>query len=123
MVFPTLKFDSHTPIDKFIFPLDENVKFVRIPDQNAIRLGMSPVRVGSQEARNDLIIKHRFVSRQHAVLYGERDGWYVVDRASTNKTIIMREGKTILLEPEIPVRLEDGDRLFFSQAVFANIVL
>lgn len=80
-----------------------------------------PFYIGSESGMNQLILKEKTVSRQHAViLKGKQTGSYVLqDLQSTNGTWI---GEKALVYPQ-PVRLEDGDILRFAEKRYQFCIL
>ena len=77
----------------------------------SIEIQVLPFYIGSEAGLNQLSIKNRAVSRQHAVITrGEGDGYYLRDLGSKNGTSVNRK-KAL---PEEPVLLKEGDEICFA---------
>ena len=70
--------------------------------------------IGRSEQLSDIVIKAKFISRQHAVITAGKDGYYIKDNGSAGGTFVNRQH----LEPEDNIRLEDGDILNFNHATY-----
>ena len=82
----------------------------RNSDQS-IEIQVLPFYIGSEAGLNQLSIKNRAVSRQHAVITrGEEDGYYLKDLGSTNGTSVNRK-KAL---PEELILLKEGDEICFA---------
>ena len=64
------------------------------------------VNIG-RSIKNDMVIKKNTVSARHASIEQKTDGYFVIDRNSTNKTLLNGQ----ILDPNKPVRLNDGDEI------------
>ena len=76
-----------------------------------IEIQVFPFYIGSEAGLNQLPIKNRAVSRQHAVIVrGETGDYYLKDLNSKNGTTVNRK-KAL---PEEPVLLTEGDEIAFA---------
>jgi len=71
----------------------------------------SDVVVVGRSSKSDLVVQDAHLSRQHARLYRDDDGWWVQDLGSRNGTIV--NGKEITA----PTRLSPGDVIGMSASV------
>lgn len=78
------------------------------------RLGVSDTSVGS-DLENDLVIAHRTVSRNHAILGYHAGRYTIADLESTNGTFV--NGRRI----KQPVPIAPGDEISFGGAKFAMV--
>jgi pSer/pThr/pTyr-binding forkhead associated (FHA) protein len=62
---------------------------------------------------NDIVLETITVSRWHAVLFHDAAGLLLADLESTNGTLV----NGVLVQPDEPVRLADGDMVQFGQVV------
>ncbi len=93
------------------FVAEEGGPYLQNPGTGEIHMiSGTPFHIGSEEALNQLVPGGRTISREHAVIYGGRGGFFIQDLGSTNGTWL--EGKK--LDPEDPVFLPDGARLRFA---------
>ncbi len=77
----------------------------------SIEIQVFPFYIGSEAGLNQLPIKNRAVSRQHALIVrGEMDDYYLKDLNSKNGTTVNRK-KAL---PEELILLEDGDEIAFA---------
>lgn len=77
----------------------------------SIEIQVLPFYIGSEAGLNQLSIKNRAVSRQHAVIVrGEGDGYYLKDLNSKNGTTVNRK-KAL---PEEMILLKAGDEIYFA---------
>ena len=75
-------------------------------------------KLGKDAARVDYVVDNNpTISRSHADLMRQKDGYYVKDKGSLNHTFV--DGKK--LEPEESVKLESGSLLQLSDEVFEFI--
>ncbi|NPA06112.1 MAG: FHA domain-containing protein [Chloroflexi bacterium] len=75
------------------------------------------VRVG-RSRDNDLVLPVAEVSRHHARLFPQEEGWAIEDLGSTNGTWVNSER----LRPHEPHPLRPGDRVRFSPYVTARVI-
>jgi phosphoserine phosphatase RsbU/P len=66
-----------------------------------------------RSSKADLVLSDRFLSRQHARFYRERDGWMVEDLGSRNTTLL--NGRPLA----VPVRVSAGDLVKLSETVIS----
>ncbi|WP_019182306.1 FHA domain-containing protein, partial [Microbacterium yannicii] len=59
------------------------------------------------------------LSKTHFEVGGDADGAWIVDRHSTNGTVLVRDGSRIPLVPGLPTSLRTGDRLEFGDRTAA----
>lgn len=81
-----------------------------------------PVVVGRSatlDAARDLRCTDHKVSRRHATIEAAAGGYLLTDRGSTNKT----RHNGVILEPEVPVVLHDGDELGFGPDTVVQFAL
>ena len=69
-----------------------------------------PFFIGKDEHKMDGVVEDAFVSRYHARIDREEDGFRVLDLGSTNGTFVNRER----LEPYEARRIEEGDMVGFA---------
>ena len=93
-------------------PSNFNKPFLSSRNSNqSIEIQVLPFYIGSEAGLNQLSIKNRAVSRQHAVITrGEEDGYYLKDLGSTNGTSVNRK-KAL---PEELILLKEGDEICFA---------
>ena len=88
---------------------------LRVRNSQRMYLDKNVVRMGSDQSYVDLVIPdNRAVSRSHADIICQEDGYYVRDNNSTNHTYL--NGQTVA--PGQLVRLEDGARLRLADEDF-----
>lgn len=76
-----------------------------------IELQVFPFYIGSEDGLNQLCLKNKTVSRQHAVITkGGENIFYIEDLNSKNGTKVEQR----LILPERPVQLNDGNRITFA---------
>ncbi|NPA27275.1 MAG: FHA domain-containing protein [Chloroflexi bacterium] len=75
------------------------------------------VRVGRSQD-NDIVLPLPEVSRHHARLFPQGDGWAIEDLNSTNGTWV----NSTRLPPHKPHPLRPGDRILFSSYVIARVL-
>ena len=71
-------------------------------DQESLLLGKDP--------SSDFVVDNPYVSRQHAEIRREEDGYWIVDLGSKNATLL--NGQRI--EADRPYALQSGDRLLLG---------
>lgn len=81
------------------------------PAEACIFLDKTPLVIGSLAEAVDVVLHDTSVSRIHAVIEKEMDGYYLTDLKSTNLTKLNHR----ILEPQIPVLLHMGDRIVFGK--------
>ena len=79
-----------------------------------IEIKIYPFYIGSEEGLNQLSLKNRAVSRQHAVIFKEEDSYYIEDLDSRNGTKV--EGMQV--DPARPQRIIDGSRIEWADEVW-----
>ena len=88
---------------------------LRVRNSQRMYLDKNVVRMGSDQSYVDLVIPdNRAVSRSHADIICQEDGYYVRDNNSTNHTYL--NGQAV--SPGQLVRLEDGARLRLADEDF-----
>ena len=70
-----------------------------------IQLSEGVTMIGRAET-NDIVVRETRVSRQHAVIRGQRDGYWIQDLSSSNGTFV--NGQEVHAEGR---RLRHGDRI------------
>ena len=78
-------------------------------------LSQSEVRIGRQED-NDIVVNDNSVSRKHAVLTREPDGWYIADCGSSNGVVVDDEK----LEVGERHRLHNNSRILLASKVLLS---
>ena len=88
---------------------------LRVRNSQRMYLDKNVVRMGSDQSYVDLVIPdNRAVSRSHADIICQEDGYYVRDNNSTNHTYL--NGQAV--SPGQLARLEDGARLRLADEDF-----
>jgi hypothetical protein len=87
------------------------VKRKQTPEETVYEIKRAVTTIGRRPG-NDILLKHRMVSRRHAEICFEDDGYFLYDIASTNGTRI--NGRYIQKE-----RLSDGDVIQIGPFTFA----
>ena len=81
--------------------------------------GKQSLTVGREES-SDIPLPHISVSKCHAKIVRETDGWYIVDNSSTNGIIVNNKqisGKTRLCEKDV-IAITNSKLIFTSAAIF-----
>ncbi len=86
------------------------VKRKQVPEETVYEIKRAVTTIGRRPG-NDILLKHRMVSRRHAEICFEDDGYFLYDIASTNGTRI--NGRYIQKE-----RLSDGDLIQIGPFIF-----
>lgn len=99
--------------------LDEKLPYlVRKSTGEKIVINRNIFKLGKDAAYVDYLVDNNpTISRSHADIMRKKDGYYVKDKGSLNRTFV--DGKK--LEPEKSVRLESGSLLQLSNEVFEFI--
>lgn len=85
-----------------------------IGDGSVIRIERSPFCVGSMKEQNGYALKEEGVSRLHARIYSDADGWHVADLNSTNGTFVNEQE----VLPGKDSDLYNNDKIRFAGAEF-----
>ena len=80
------------------------------PDRQIAVCGTATI---GRDTDNDIVLESITVSRCHAILLRDADDLLLLDLESTNGTLV----NGVLTEPDVPVRLADGDHIRFGQVV------
>ncbi len=82
--------------------------------------GSDPLLVGRDETLANLVIKDGYISRTHAAIFRESDGFFLQDLNSKNGTYLNDE--RLESGARFPRPLQDGDRIRFNIVEFHFVV-
>jgi len=88
---------------------------LRLADGRSVDLGMNGLRIG-RHPENDIVIDESNVSRFHAQIIPDQDGWTVFDNGSTNGTRVNE--RQLGSEGSREIDLTDGDTISVGAASF-----
>ncbi len=121
----SMGFFTHVP-NQQLAP-DDNIDAIRLPvlvrsDNNEFFAVNKPIfRVGSSVDCSDLTIKSRYISKHHADIISKNRRYFIVDRGSTNKTLlnghIIPNNQEIEIASGSKIRFADVDFVFWIPEV------
>lgn len=71
-----------------------------------------------RSSKNDIVIKDKFVSKNHLIFLEDNDSYFIKDLSSANGTFV----NGVRIEPNNPVKLYDNDKIGvgFIQFIFVE---
>lgn len=85
--------------------------------RSGVLLDLKPVTIIGSQPDNDIVLRDRYISRNHVRLRWDGVGWWIEDLGSRNGTYVNNEA----CPPNTPVKISNGATLTVGGAAFQLI--